>query len=187
MSKVDLNPLVSGFSGKIGNAVMRRRGDKTYMSSRPKPRTRELSEKEAAHRERFRRATIYAKGIVASIEAKAPYEQAAKSRNLSAFVVAVTDYLKSPVVEAVNTSRYTGKVGDTVIVRATDDFKVESVRVTITAADGSVNESGMAIQDLISQEWTYLATQANAFIAGTTIKAVATDKPGNEAEMEVTL
>lgn len=188
MSKVDLNALVNGFSGRLGNAVLSRRGSRTLISSRPKPRTGEPTVKEKAQRERFRRAAAYAKAKMGDPVAKAAYALVASRKEMmSAFTVALTDYLKSPVIDSVQLDGYTGKINDRVVAKVTDDFKIVGVKVTITLPSGVVLETGAATFDAITLEWIYVATQANGVLAGTKVKVTGTDRPGNETTLEYIL
>ena len=66
--------------------------------------------------------------------------------------------------------------------RSTHEFRVE-----IYAANGTLLEAGTAEQPTNGIDWTYTATQANNPLAGSKIKAIATDVPGNEGALEVTL
>lgn len=186
MSKVDLNALVNGFSGKLGNAVLRRRGNSTTIGSRPKKRESEPKPSEIALRLRFKRAAAYAKAKIKDPIAKGEYAQYAKSREyMNAFSAAVTDYLRLPKIESLKIDNYTGAVGDPITVGVADDFKIIAVDVTITLPNGTVLESGPAVFDATKLEWRYLATQANAQMAGTKVKATASDRPGNVVTLEV--
>jgi hypothetical protein len=42
-------------------------------------------------------------------------------------------------------------------------------------------------QQVNGVDWTYTATQANNLLTGSKIKAIATDVPGNEGALEITL
>ena len=95
--------------------------------------------------------------------------------------------MSSPIVKSIDTNHYHGDAGDSIAVRATDDFRVVSVRVEIYAADGTVLETGNAEQDINGIDWTYTITQINNSPAGTRIKAIATDVPGNKGMLEVSL
>jgi hypothetical protein len=68
-----------------------------------------------------------------------------------------------------------------------DDFRVITVRVEIYAANGTLLETGDAEQNTNGIDWSYTATQANNPLAGSKIKAIATDVPGNEGILEVSL
>jgi hypothetical protein len=184
MSKIDLNALVNGMRGKIGNAVLRRLGSRTLISSKPKARTSEPSVKEKAHRDLFKRAAAYAKAKMADPAAKAAYQQVASRKESNAFAIALRDFLKPPTVDAVRTDAYAGKINDGIFVKATDDFKVVAVKVTITLPTGALLESGAAVLDASTLEWKYAVTKANTTLVGTKVKAVASDQPGNETALE---
>ena len=99
---------------------------------------------------------------------------------------ALEDFLSPPVVKLINTRNYKGAGGDTIVIRAVDDFRVTGVRVEIYAADGKLLEAGNADQDTNGIDWTYTATETNPGPAGSKIRAIATDVPGNEGTLEVT-
>ena len=73
------------------------------------------------------------------------------------------------------------------MVRAVDDFRVTGVQVEIYAANGTLLEKGNAVQQVNGIDWTYTATQANSPLAGSKIKAIATDVPGNQGTLELTM
>jgi hypothetical protein len=89
--------------------------------------------------------------------------------------------MHAPDIKAVDVSRYTGKVGDTIEVEATDDFRVSVVKVAIYNADGSIVESGDT-QQVNEAKWLYTATAENASLDGDKIVIRAYDLPGNVSE-----
>jgi hypothetical protein len=97
------------------------------------------------------------------------------------------DFLSPPVVKIVDTSNYTGVIGSQIQIRAVDDFRVTGLQVEIYTANGTLLEKGKAVQLTNGLDWTYSATQANNLLAGSKIKATATDVPGNKGALEVTL
>jgi len=97
-----------------------------------------------------------------------------------------TSYISPPVVKSIITRNYIGTVGDKIAVRAIDDFRVVSVRIEIYAANGKLEE-GDAEQNANGLDWNYTASQANAVLAGTRIKGIATDVPGNDGILVVSL
>jgi hypothetical protein len=86
----------------------------------------------------------------------------------------------APDIEQVDLSGYTGKVGDRILVQASDDFAVKSVHVHIANADGSLVEKGEAEHAGIL--WAYTATQNNESLEGDKIIISASDLPGNVTE-----
>jgi hypothetical protein len=99
----------------------------------------------------------------------------------------VEDFMSLPVVKLIDTRNYKGVIGDRVISRAMDDFRVTGVRVEIYTDNGTLLEAGNAVQNLNGIDWTYTATQTNNLLAGSKIKVIATDVPGNEGMLEVTV
>ena len=92
-----------------------------------------------------------------------------------------------PVVKKFDTGKYTGAGGSLITVRAVDDFRVTGVQVEIYTAGGTLLEKGNAVQQVNGVDWDYTATQANSPLTGSKIKAIATDVPGNEGTLELTL
>ena len=74
-------------------------------------------------------------------------------------------------------------MGETITIRATDDFKVADVNVTIFNADGTEVEHGQAICSN-GVDWIYTATADNSSLDGDRIVVRATDMPGNKSEEE---
>ncbi len=123
---------------------------------------------------------------MADAKLKAEYEAQAKPGE-SAFNVAVADLLHAPDIETIDLSNYTGKVGDTITIRATDDFMVTGVTVSISEADGTLVEKGAAVLGADGLDWVYTATVANANLSGDKIVIQASDLPGNVTEKDETL
>jgi hypothetical protein len=59
--------------------------------------------------------------------------------------------------------------------------------VEIYAANGTLLEEGKAVKENNGLDWCYTATQLNGTLAGTKIIAIATDVPGNEGILDVSL
>lgn len=183
MGKVKENLLTKGFSGKIGDEIVFRQvGNRTLFAKRPR---RRIGSTSTPQRDLFAKAVVFAKTMLLDPAIRADYQNRAKLAGLaSAYSAAVTDYLKAPKINSIDTDYYKGAVGDVIWIIALDDFKLQSMTITLQRADGSVIESGLAI--LEEGRWKYVATQANAE-AGIKIIAVATDRPGKEAHLEKVL
>ena len=106
---------------------------------------------------------------------------------ISVLNLALSDYIKAPKVDGIDSSAYQGAVGNQILIKASDDFKVDSVKVTILDSAGGVIEDGDAMQQGDSDDWTYQASVANPTLAGSKINVKATDLPGNETTREITL
>jgi hypothetical protein len=184
------NSLVTGkFRGILGKElVFREWAGKTVVAKAPKKREGEPTGKQAEIQEKFLVASRYAMGIIKSTDKSMAeaYAAALKPRQ-NVYSRALEDFMTSPVVKRIDTRNYKGATGDKIAVRAIDDFRVVSVRIEIYAANGTLLEAGNGEQSPNGIDWTYTAAQANATLAGTKITAIATDVPGNEGILDVSL
>ena len=71
MARVKLNPFLEQVRGQIGELVFRRYGDEVVISRKPDLSDVEPSAAQLAHRQRFARAALYGKIVLADPEAKA--------------------------------------------------------------------------------------------------------------------
>jgi hypothetical protein len=176
-----LGPLASflGISGRVGDVVFRQVRGKTIIAKRPE-KPRHLTRHQQIRKATFKLASEYAKEQMRNPAAKAEYSTGITDRKISAYVVAVSDFLNAPVIHAVDISRYRGVPGDTISIKATDDFKVTSVKVIITNSAGEPVEQGEAKRkNKTGHRWYYKATRSHANLPGTTITVAVRDKPGN--------
>ena len=184
------NSLVTGkFKGSLGKELVFREWEgKTIVAKAPKSRTGDPTPAQAALQEKFLLASRYAKAITQNADQSfvQAYARALRPRQ-NVYCRAMEDFLSAPVVKVIDTRQYKGAAGDRIITRAVDDFRVTGVHVAIHAPDGSLVEAGEATQNINGIDWTYTATKANNLPAGSTIKAIASDVPGNEGILEVML
>ncbi len=169
--------------------VIRKTGSQLQMANRP-DRQAKATPGQLAVQERFQFAAQYARQQMEDPAAKELYTKGITESLKSARIVAVKDYLNAPKVRFIETVRYKGAVGNTIMVNATDDFMVTRVEIAITDSDGTILETGEATKDMDVNNlnlWLYTATVANPLLPGTKIKAVAYDRPGNKASLELTL
>ena len=190
MSKVIGNSVVKGAKGLFGDdIVFKKVRGKMVMAKPAAPRDkREMSDKQKAHAKRFLKATRFANRMLANPATEAEYENGITGSKYTARLVAMSDYFNAPEVDSINVDQYFGNPGDRIVIDATDDFKVTALKVTITDSTGTVIEQGDAGPDADEDPlWVYAATKANTSIPGSTILAVAYDKPGNKGTLEITL
>ncbi|MBO9204773.1 MULTISPECIES: hypothetical protein [Niastella] len=184
------NSLVTGkLRGSLGKElVFREWAGKTVVAKAPKKRKGEPTAKQVEIQEKFLIASRYAKAIVESADKSMAEAYAAvlKPRQ-NVYSRALEDFMSPPIVKSIDTRDYKGTAGNKIVVRAIDDFRVVDVQVEIYAANGTLLETGKAIQAIYGLDWTYTATQANTPLAGTKIKAIATDVPGNDGILDVSL
>jgi hypothetical protein len=74
-------------------------------------------------------------------------------------------------------------VGDEIVIRASDDFQVTSVTVSLAQANGQAVETGDAVETPAhSGRWVYKATQAVSVGTPVRITVTAKDRPGHTGE-----
>jgi hypothetical protein len=182
MAKVKLNPGLEQIRGQVGDLVFKHYGDEMIVGCKPDRTGIQPTEAQLEHQERFRQAVLYGRLVMADPDMRAAYEKAAKTKGKPLFSLTVADFFNAPVVDEVDLSNYSGAVGDTIMVRAHDDFKVSSLLVAISDNNGEI-ESGQAEETPPSGgRWVYTTTQAVA--QGTTVRiaVMATDQPGGMGE-----
>jgi hypothetical protein len=156
------------------------------LSVAPGRRTKPQTEAQLEHQQHFREAVIYAKTAMADPVMKGAYDAAVKSGE-SGFNLAIADFLRGPEILEVDSGQYTGEVGCSIRIRATDNFKLTGVTVGIYKADDTLVESGAAIPGTNGLDWFYTSTQQNAAMAGGKIVATVTDTPGRQVGMTMML
>ena len=179
MAKVVLNPVMERIHGKIGDLVFKRYNDEVIVSPKPDLSGREPTPAQAAHRERFRLAVLYGNTVLADAGRRALYEPTAKEKGIPVFALTVGDFLNAPAVDEIDLSGYTGNVGETIRIRASDDFEVTGVEVGITGAGGAVLERGPATA--VNGTWEYSTTSAVPVGQRISIEVTATDRPGHRS------
>ena len=183
MAKQSNNVVTHGLSGKIGDLlVFSQRAGKTVVGKVPR-KSNKVSENQLQHRKKFQKAVLYAQVP----EHQELYKGKADKKGKTLFLVAVADFLKAPSIENIDISGYAGQSGDTIRIRATDDFAVKTVMVRITNSDGSLVEEGNATPDAAGYEWTFTVTQSNDNLDGNKIEVFVSDIPGNITADELSL
>jgi hypothetical protein len=189
MAHSDNSVVTRKLKGTLGKEIVFREWDgKTIVAKAPKRREGDPTPAQAKTQERFLIASRYARAVIKSADkSMAEAYVAALRPRQNVYSRALEDCMSPPVVQNINTRNYKGAVGDKIVVRAIDDFRVVSVRVEIYAANGTLLEAGDAVQGANGLDFTYAATQVNNPLAGTKIIAIATDVPDNEGMLDVTL
>lgn len=179
------NPLLQGFSGKLGDQVVfRQQGGKTILCKPPtRNEKKEWSPEELQRQKKFRDSCAYAREAIRDPVLRSIYEGVVR-KGTSAYNMAMADAQVSPTLAALNARRYRGIPGNTIDVRAEDNICVANVIFTIYAPDGSVVESGEAIPYQHSWRWRYTVIKVNSLLKGSIIRVVAEDLPGNQAVLE---
>ena len=170
-----------------GDVVFRTVGDNTIVA-RPPVKSGDPTEAQLQHQDRFRRASIYSKAVLADPEKAATYGDLHPDADSGTpYIRALKDYLKGPEIPAVEVAAYSGQPGDLIFITALDDTKVVDVNVQIMIAGEEIVEQGQAQELGNGLDYTYTAQTLNEPVAGTTIRVIATDIPGNKTIREITL
>ena len=184
------NSVITGkLRGALGKELVFRDWEgKTVVAKAPKAREGDASPAQAQTQERFLLASRYGKAVMEGKDEgiKDAYTAALRPRQ-NLYSRAVEDFMSSPVVKSIGTGNYTGAIASQITIRAVDDFRVTGVQVEISAANGTLLEKGNAVKQVNGVDWTYTSTQANSPLTGSKIKAIATDVPGNQGTLELTL
>lgn len=178
MAKTKLNPALERIQGKIGDLVFKKHGDINVVARKPDLAGRLPTPSQEAQRERFKRAAAWAHSTLADPLLKTKYTNLARTRNVSPFALCVQDYLVPPRIHTVDLSLYTGGAGQPIRILATDPAGVESVRVSILAADGGLVEQGDAVRQP-GDVWLYTTTATVPTGQAWTVTVAAADRPGN--------
>ena len=182
MAKSTNNVVMKGVSGTIGKMLVFRTtaGDKTVVARRPKRSKKPLTQAQQEVMERFTEAAYYAKTAILDPILKDEYLAKAKPGQ-SAYNIAFADYLKAPELRKIFVDNYNGQIGDSIVLRVVDNFKLQTVNVRILDAGNSVLEQGAAVPMTNGLDWEYITTVVNPSVIGSNVEVTAKDTPGNQA------
>jgi hypothetical protein len=181
MAKVYNNIFVRGLTGAVGDqfVIRKTRSGKTIIANKPMfGEDRQYTETQKNQQQAFRKATTYAKFA----RNQQVYIDKAKGTNLSAYNIAVADWFGKPEVLEIDTSDWTGQIGQTIYVQAQDNIQVMHVQVTIDDGNGTTFEEGQAVQ-ADGLWWHYTTRSAVSLASPVRIVATAQDRPGNTSEL----
>jgi hypothetical protein len=179
MAKVHNHIFVRGLSGTIVDqfVIHQTRSGKTIVANRPRfDDHRQFTEKEKSHQDAFREASNYARFA----ENEPLYFEMAKGTGSTAYNIAISDWFGSPTVLQINVDHWTGKIGQTIRVKARDNVKVVRVSLVIRDANNNILEAGEAVRSEEGSVWWDYTTQSVITMTPfPTVEATAQDLPGN--------
>jgi hypothetical protein len=183
MAKIKLNPLFGEVRGKLGRIVIKQsKNGRTFISQLPEKTNHRPSQAQVAQRQAFAKASDYASSVLADETARAFYEDLAQRRKTTVRALCIGDYLNAPTIANLDFSEYKGNVGDCIRIITRDDVGVVDVNVRLTRADGTLIESGKALEERTgSGFWKYVATVPVPLGTTISILANAFDRPGQRA------
>lgn len=188
MTKARLHPTLLDFRGAMGDMVFKKRGNKIYVSMKPKKGKKKASKAQLAWRRIFKKAVYYAKSAMADEAMRAFYKAIAAERGREARPLCVADYLNAPSMDYLDLSGYHGLLGDSILITTHDDVGVVDVNLKQTQTDGALIESGKAVERFPgSGEWEYVATVPVPLGKAICISAEGFDRPGHRAAVSANL
>ncbi len=189
MARAKNNLLLTQVSGTIGKQLtVSQRGGQAILSKakEKKGKRYKFSPKQLDVQSKFANAADYASDVKADPDMVAAYMAIAKPGQ-NANNLAIRDFYNAPEIHSFKADGYTGKAGQKILVRATDDFRVYQVVVAIYSASGTLVEEGNALLGRNGIEWTYTTVKDNRSYKGYKVKAMAEDLPGNQTFEEIIL
>ena len=106
--------------------------------------------------------------------------QHAEENGLSSYILAMADWYGAPRVLQIDVDEWTGRVGQTIRVKARDNVRVERVWLVIRDVWEKVLEMGEAVQsEPGSPWWNYTTTAVVPMTPFPLVEAIAWDLPGN--------
>jgi hypothetical protein len=181
------NIVTRNLHGKFGNQVVFRvRHGQSIMAVLPHYNQKGPIGGQARVRREFKLAAAWAREAIADPELKAAYKAQAPGR-MTAFAMAMTNYLRAPRVTLIDVSGYTGQEGEQIGVTAIDFFRIVGVKVTIVSPSGEILEEGECSLGETENGWVYVAQRPLSVLPGMLVLAVAINLPQKRAELSVTL
>jgi hypothetical protein len=185
MAKVHNNIFVRGLSGAVGDqfVIRRTRSGKTIIANKPHfAEDRVFSAAQKTHQESFREASAYAK----LAKTQDLYIQKAMETGSIPYNLAISDWFGRPQVLEIDLKGWTGMLGQSIRVKARDNFRVVRLDVVIRDGEGKMLESGEAVPTAEGSLWWTYTTQAQVTMSSTpTVEATAQDLPGNTSTLTV--
>jgi hypothetical protein len=112
---------------------------------------------------------------------EALYRKGITANKRSAHAVAASDFFHPPTIHYIKAPDYNGAIGAVMTIKATDDFRVASVAVTITNGHGVLLETGTATPYRLKPFiWKYKTTVINTAMRGTVVNVTAKDYAENK-------
>ena len=122
------NQITAGYSGMVGDIVLRWYGDKSVMSKRPNCSKVIRSEQQKLNSEKFAKAVAYGKHAkVDPVLSKIYKEKIRKKqiKNKDVYHAALSYYQKSVVIEKIDVNKYKGLIDNMITAFVWDKWHVD--------------------------------------------------------------
>ena len=172
-------------SGAVGDqfVIRRTRSGKTIIANKPHfAEDRVFSPAQKTHQESFREASSYAR----LAKTQDVYIRKAKETGSIAYNLAISDWFGRPQVLEIDVKAWTGTAGQSIRVKARDNFRVARVVVVIRDGEGQALVPSEAAPTAEGSPWWIYATQSQVTMTPTpTVEATAENLPGNTDTLTV--
>ncbi|MBT1704389.1 hypothetical protein [Chryseosolibacter indicus] len=182
MGKIKGHSLIKEVRGRIGKDMYLRKSGRNTIVSR-KGIVRRSSEGQQANRERFAQAALHARTMLIGPELNRAYTIMGMLQGITAKNAAISDFLRQPEIDSIETENYKGNIGDTLFIMDKHVLKLNEVEVTIIAPDGTLIEQGSAVP--WNLHWKYNATVQRFLLPGTRITVTGIDRLRRRTEKVV--
>jgi hypothetical protein len=181
MAIIKPSSLTGQLRGKLGGVVyaLQPNGSTTARSVGDRKHRPTSGEKKGQRRMKL--GQPYVRSVLDDTALWAVYEAEARARGMRVCDLAMSDFLTDPVIIGVNTDRYKGCAGDSVLVIAGDNFKIVRMGIVLRDAADRRLEEGFAIpvEPALFASWLYTAQANTAPGQVITMEVTATDRCGH--------
>lgn len=140
MATLGSTSIIHGISGSMGGLLFRQMNGKTIVSVKSSA-PRKQSEMQRQNRDKFRRASFWAKHILSTYpEKKSYYQNIANKLNLpNAYTAAICEYMRKATPKATNRSSFVAKKNNVLFLQmAKPAFKIRQIKVMVLNVQGTV-------------------------------------------------
>lgn len=180
MANIHRHITIRGLTDVLGEHFLYRKAPSQPIMLPRKPRYVDSAThagRRTSHQDLLREATSYANFA----QTHDVYIDKARRTGVTAYNVALTDWFEGPRLLQIDIDAWTGRVGETIRVKARDNVKVVTVTVEIRDANGTLLEVGEAVQSQTDRAWWSYTTRSHVPLQPFPgVEAIARDLPGNQ-------
>jgi hypothetical protein len=185
MARVYSSIVILGSNGLVGGHLTDRKAhvERSILSSKPLlDDYRKAKEARQIHEVVMRESTTYANFA----QTQDVYITKAKRLGVTPYSLALVDWFEAPRVLEINVDSWTGKIGQTIRVKARDNVRVAHVSIVIRDVHENVLEMGEATQsEPGSAWWNYTTRSMVKMTPFPMLEAIAYDLPGNSTSFVI--
>lgn len=179
MARLYNNIMILGSNGLVGGqfADRKTRLEQSILTGKPLfDDCHKASESRKAYEAAVRESTTYANFS----QTEDVYLKKAKRMGVTPYYIALADWFEAPKVLEINVDSWTGKIGQTIRVKARDNVMVARITVVIRDAEENLLEMGEAVQaEPGSPWWNYTTKSLVRMTPFPIVEVTAFDLPGN--------